>query len=248
MNDFSPEVRNSAMWSGDARKMANGMAAQVYLEKIGELALEDISDKENVQWGHHLQDIIARVAADRMGVRIKNADYALTHPQHEWMRSHFDAITEDGKHLLEIKNYHNSNRSKFGENGSIDVPQADYAQCLHEATVHRVERVTLCVLFGGQELVLFPLEFTDAHKEALIQQEADLWAKLEEIESQWMAQVCSFMQSSSELLDLQGNKLATWKESAGRKTFDSKRFQSEMPKVYEQYLTTSAGSRRFLLK
>ncbi len=56
------------------------------------------------------------------------------------------------------------------------------------------------------------------------------------------------MQSSSELLDLQGNKLATWKESAGRKTFDSKRFQSEMPKVYEQYLTTSAGSRRFLLK
>ena len=297
MSDFTPEVRNSAMWSGDARKMANGKSAQVYLEKIGELALEDISDKENVQWGHHLQDTIARVAADRMGVRIKNADYALTHPQHEWMRSHFDAITEDGKHLLEIKNYHNSNRSKFGENGSIDIPQADYAQCLHEATVHRVERVTLCVLFGGQELVLFPLEFTDAHKEALIQQEADLWAKvqlkeppkpedfdsakllyrnddgskliappnvakmchdikslkakikeLEEIESQWMAQVCSFMQSSSELLDLQGHKLATWKESAGRKTFDSKRFQAEMPKVYEQYVTTSAGSRRFLLK
>ena len=72
--------------------------------------------------------------------------------------------------------------------------------------------------------------------------------ELEEIESQWMAQVCSFMQSSSELLDLQGNKLATWKESAGRKTFDSKRFAAEMPKVYEQYVTTSAGSRRFLLK
>ena len=33
--DFAPEVRNSAIWSGDSRKVANGKAVDVILEKQG---------------------------------------------------------------------------------------------------------------------------------------------------------------------------------------------------------------------
>lgn len=179
MSDFSPAVRNSAIWSGDARKLAEGKAVEVWLTKTGQKEIEDISDKEPVQWGLHLQDTIGRVAGDRMGLRLKAADYSLTHPKHEWMKSHFDFISEDGKHLVEVKNYSAGSRSKFGDTGSQEVPEGDFAQCLHEAAVHRVERVTLAVLFGGQELCLYPLSFTDASKDVLIQQEADLWARIQ---------------------------------------------------------------------
>ena len=35
MSDFSPETRNSAIWSGDSRKVANGKANEVILTKQG---------------------------------------------------------------------------------------------------------------------------------------------------------------------------------------------------------------------
>ena len=297
MSDFSPAVRTSAIWSGDARKLAEGRAVEFYLTKIGEREIEDISDKEPVQWGLHLQDTIGRVAGDRMGLRLKAADYSLQHPKHEWMRSHFDFISEDGTHLVEVKNYSAGSRSKFGDNGSQEVPEADFAQCLHEATVHRVEKVTLAVLFGGQELCLYPLSFTDASKDVLIQQEADLWARiqtkeppdpqsaddaralyrqddgsskiapdvlaasverlrgvkaaikrLETEEDTIIKNICLYMKDASVLKSSDGRQLVTWKKAADSNRFDVTKFKEQMPKVYEQYLTVSPGSRRLLVK
>ena len=296
-NDFLPEVRNAALWSGDSRKIANGRSLDVFLEKTGQQIPEDISDKENVQWGHHLQPVIGQVAADKLGIQIKDADYSLTHPQHDWMRSHFDYISVDGRLLLECKNYNAGYRGKFGESFTQDIPAADWAQCLHEATVHRVENVTLAVLFGGQELCLFPLTFTDEQKAALIEQLSALWARiktqeppepqnlddakrlfardtggkaiasmdvhnaalrlkqvkaqiksLEQAEEDLQGILCVAMGEASELITPGGERLATWKASADSKRFDTKRFQAEMPKIYEQYLSTMPGSRRFLLK
>lgn len=42
--------------------------------------------------------------------------------------------------------------------------------------------------------------------------------------------------------------VATWKSAKGSTRFDTKRFESEHQDLYKQYLTHSAGSRRFLLK
>jgi len=50
------------------------------------------------------------------------------------------------------------------------------------------------------------------------------------------------------LSDPEGNVLVTWKMSKGRTYFDTKAFQEEHPKLYEQYLRNGEGSRRFLIK
>ena len=42
--------------------------------------------------------------------------------------------------------------------------------------------------------------------------------------------------------------LVTWKASKESKFFDSKAFKAEHPELYEQYLQTKPGSRRFLVK
>lgn len=179
MADFSPQARNSAIWSGDARRIAEGRQADVWLTKTGQQEIEDISDVEAVQWGLRLQEPIARAVGDRLKVRLKELDIEGTHVSLPWMRSHFDFVSEDNRTLYEIKNYNLHSRSKFGDDGSQDVPAADMAQCIHEACVFGVQLVNLCVLFGGQELCIYPINVDDAMKQMLIDQEAKLWAHIQ---------------------------------------------------------------------
>ena len=138
MADFSPQARNSAIWSGDARRIAEGRQADVWLTKTGQQEIEDISDVEAVQWGLRLQEPIARAVGDRLKVRLKELDIEGTHLTLPWMRSHFDFVSEDNRTLYEIKNYNLHARSKFGDDGSQDVPASDMAQCIHEAAVFNV--------------------------------------------------------------------------------------------------------------
>ena len=178
MSSFDTESRRRAIWATDARKIVSGYAADVYLEKIGQTEREDISHIEAVQWGLKLQDVIGREAGARLKMELKEADYELFHPEHKWMASHFDFISADGKTLVEVKNYNQSKRNQYDAETSL-MPAADAAQCVHEATVHRVQRVVLAVLFGGQELVLIDKEVSDDEKDALIRMEAELWASVQ---------------------------------------------------------------------
>jgi predicted phage-related endonuclease len=178
MTSFDTESRRKAIWATDARKIADGRAADVYLEKIGQTEREDISHIEAVQWGLKLQDVIGREAGARLKMELKEADYELFHPEHKWMASHFDFISADGTTLVEVKNYNQSKRNQYDAENLL-MPAPDRAQCVHEATVHRVQRVVLAVLFGGQELVLIDKEVSDAEKDSLIQLEAELWASVQ---------------------------------------------------------------------
>jgi len=174
-NDFEPAIRNSAWWSGDSRQVINGNAVNTVLIKQGKLPLPDLSDVEAVQMGHVMQPVLGKLAQDRLQMELKDADYALSHSRESWLRSHFDFISADGKTLVEVKNYNAMVRNKFDED-SNRVPQADYIQCLHEATVHNVDRVVLAVLFGGQEFVTFDFTFTDEQKLDFIKQMSIYWA------------------------------------------------------------------------
>jgi predicted phage-related endonuclease len=178
MTSFDTESRRKAIWATDARKIVDGRAADVYLEKTGQAEREDISHIEAVQWGLKLQDVIGREASARLKMELKEADYELYHPEHSWMASHFDFISADGTTLVEVKNYNQSKRNQFDAETGL-MPAADAAQCVHEATVHRVQRVVLAVLFGGQELVLIDKEVSEAEKDSLIRTEAELWGAIQ---------------------------------------------------------------------
>jgi len=168
MSDFTPETRNSAIWSGDSRKVANGRANEVILTKQGIIEIEDLSEVEAVQMGHVLEPVIGRLAQNQLGVELLKIEDSLTHPKHDWFKSHFDfAGKKDGKTILvEAKNYNAATRSKFDTSGIC--PPADMAQLIHEAAVFGVDMVYLAVLFGGQEFVLIPFTITEEQKEDLI--------------------------------------------------------------------------------
>ena len=179
MSDFSPETRNSAIWSGDSRKVAQGKANEVILTKLGKMDIPDLSDNEAVQMGHVMEPVIGRLAQNKLGVELTKIEEALTHPKEGWLRSHFDfAGKEDGKTILvECKNYNAAVRSKFDAENGI-VPPADMAQLVHEATVFGVEKIYLAVLFGGQEFFLAPFHIHDDQKNELIRTMAEVWARV----------------------------------------------------------------------
>ena len=172
--DFAPAVRNSAIWSGDSRKVANGKMVDVILEKQGKKEIKDISDLEPVRMGHVMQPIIGKLAQDKLKIELKDADYALTHPTQSWFKSHFDFVSADGGVLVEAKNYNAAVRSKFDPDTNR-IPDADYAQLVHEAACHNVNRIFLAVLFGGQEFHTFEFFISDQEKDDLIKKMAQVW-------------------------------------------------------------------------
>ena len=174
INDFAPEIRNSAWWSSDSRKAANGRGNDAVLEKLGLKERPDLSQVEAVQMGHVMQPIIGRLAQDKLRIELKDADYALTHSKEPWLRSHFDFISADGTTLVEAKNYNAAVRNKFDAEANI-IPPADMAQLVHEAAVHNVSKIVLAVLFGGQNFETFEFEISEAQKESLIKDMARFW-------------------------------------------------------------------------
>ena len=175
MSDFSPETRNSAIWSGDSRRVAQGKANEVILTKQGKLEIPDLSDIEAVQMGHVMEPVIGRLAQQKLGIELTKIEESLTHAKHDWFKSHFDfAGKQGGKTILvECKNYNAGTRSKFDVSGIC--PPADMAQLVHEAAVFGVDMVYLAVLFGGQEFLLIPFTITQEQKDDLIKQMAVIW-------------------------------------------------------------------------
>lgn len=173
-SDFEPAIRNAAWWASDSRQAVNGKAIEVIMQKQGKLAPPDLSQVEAVQMGHVMQPIIGKLAQDKLKMELKDADYMLTHPKHDWFRSHFDFISADGRVLVEAKNYNINARNKFDVDDNR-IPAADYVQLVHEAAVHNVDRVVLAVLFGGQEFQTFDFTFTPEQKDEVIQQMAVYW-------------------------------------------------------------------------
>jgi predicted phage-related endonuclease len=173
-SDFEPEVRNSAWWASDSRQAVNGKAIEVILQKQGKMERPDLSGIEAVQMGHVMQPIIGQLAQEKLGMELKDADYMLSHPNHPWLRSHFDFISADGRTLVEAKNYNAGARNKFDDD-SLRIPAPDYVQLIHEAAVHNVDKAVLAVLFGGQEFVTFEFDITAEMKDDLIKQMAVFW-------------------------------------------------------------------------
>lgn len=178
MSDFSPETRNSAIWSGDSRKVANGKANDVILTKLGKMPIPDLSDVEAVQMGHVMEPVIGRLAQNKLQIELTKIEDSLTHKKESWLKSHFDFVgTRNGKSfLVECKNYNAAVRNKFDDR---NIPSADMAQIIHEAAVFNTDTVYLAVLFGGQEFYLQEFNITEEMKTELLWKMADVWARVQ---------------------------------------------------------------------
>lgn len=73
-------------------------------------------------------------------------------------------------------------------------------------------------------------------------------AGLEQAEEELKAEIIKFMGDSADTLKCGDVTLCTYRLGSGRKTFDAKSLEREMPDIYQKYLKTGEPSRRFLIK
>ena len=78
MSDFTPQTRNSAIWSGDSRRVAMGKANEVILTKQGKMDIPDLSGIEAVQMGHVMEPVIGRLAQAKLGVELNKIEESLS--------------------------------------------------------------------------------------------------------------------------------------------------------------------------
>jgi len=180
MSGFSSDERRSAWWSTDSRRAVSGKAFEVVAEKIGRAERPDLSEVEVVQMGLRMEATIAAFASEELGELKALGDAVATHPRYPWLKSHGDYIAADNSFLVECKNYNALHIHQYSEPGEpVRVPNADWAQCCHEAACFGVSTVYLCILFGGQRFRTFRLDFSEDEMEGQIAQMAKLWAMVE---------------------------------------------------------------------
>ena len=172
MSDFSPEVRNSAIWATDAARIVRGNGLSVVLEKQGKKEMDDLSQIEAIQMGHVMQPILLQLASKRLGEEVEPFDLPATHRTEPWVRSHTDGRT--GSALVECKNLGIQQRKFFDEDKRI-VPSYYRAQCVHEALVFETDTVWMSVLIGGQEHLMIPLEISEQEKQEHLERIATFW-------------------------------------------------------------------------
>jgi predicted phage-related endonuclease len=269
----------------------------VILEKRGEADRPDLSGVEAVQMGLKMQPVIGRLFEEATGISVREYDLAVIHKTETWLKTHTDFTTGDGG-LLEVKNYNGAYIKSFsGPDEPLQIPETDYIQLVHEATVFDVSHIYLAVLFGGQSFRDYRLDVTDTMKDEFIQKAAVWWAQcqngemppaettdqakklyrmttddaivsnqsveiacaalkeikaqikeLESKEEQITVMLQNYMRDKTAIITPYNETLVTWKAAKESKSFDSKLFAQTMPDVYEKFVATKPGARRFLLK
>lgn len=168
------QIRTRGIGSSDAAA-AIGLSPyksplELWLEKTGRKAPDDLSQSEPVFWGTTLEPILAKVYAERTGNKVRRVNAVLQHPEHPFMLANLDrAIGGDG--VLEIKTAgHHS--SPFWEEG---IPEAYQCQVLHQLAVTGRRWADVAVLIGGQDFRIYRIEREDDKIAALVEREAAFW-------------------------------------------------------------------------
>lgn len=152
-------------------------AFDVYLEKTGQIAPENLDEVERVRFGKIMEAPIADEYARRYGVKVRRRNQILRHPKYPWMLANVDRLIDGQRRGLEIKTvdllaYRNG---EWGAEGTDEVPEHYLLQCKHYMLVTGYEQWHLAACVGGNRLVVYEINRDPELDEMLIEGESAFW-------------------------------------------------------------------------
>jgi putative phage-type endonuclease len=171
-------VRGNGIGSSDAAA-AVGISQyksplELWLEKTSRQPAPDLAANDAVFWGTALEEIIAKVYADRTGTKVRRLNAVLQHPEHPFMLANLDRIVQhptDGNGILEVKTAGLFSAPQWEEG----VPDSYQCQVLHQLAVTGKQWCDVAVLIGGQDFRVYRVVRDDAKIADLIQREEQFW-------------------------------------------------------------------------
>ena len=143
---------------------------QLYMEKIGEVPIENIENRFT-EWGKRLEPIIADAFKEKTGLKIQRVNFILAHKEYPFMIANIDRKIVGVPEGLEIKTTSAWNVGRFRD----DIPDDYYIQCLHYLAVTGWDKWHLAVLIGGNDFRHFVIERDEEAINNLIEIEKDFW-------------------------------------------------------------------------
>lgn len=130
--------------------------------------------------GTLLEDLVARIFAQKTGLKVYQRKSMFQHPYHPWMLADLDYLVEmpDGSTaILECKTTNYNARNKWEYDGKPIVPVYYESQGRHYMAVMNLNRVYFCCLFGNNEdeVIIRHIDRDMAYESELIALEEDFW-------------------------------------------------------------------------
>lgn len=169
--------RRTGYGASDAPTLVEGDEAdwrQLHGEKLGLLPSREAN--ETMQLGHELEDVIARLGAEREGWRLRRVNRLVRHPALPYVFASLDRLQVGGaRRPVEVKKWAVKG-SEWGPAGSDVVPVRILYQLQQQAAVTGADAIEVVVLFGGAKLERFTVGRDGTIIDELLELETAAWA------------------------------------------------------------------------
>lgn len=156
---------------------------QLYYEKRGELAEEDISGKRRIRLGHKFEDVIASEYKHETGRRLQRVKNVLQSIPHPFMRASLDRVVVGERRLVELKTagyWAAKQDSDWGPDGT-DLTPIEYAiQVAHQLIVTGYDGADLAVLIDNSNLRIYNFVPDERLMALVIERETDFWRRVQD--------------------------------------------------------------------
>jgi putative phage-type endonuclease len=192
-NEQSPERdawladRKNGIGSSDAAA-ACGLSRyktelQLWMEKTGQLAEEDLSGKRRVRMGNRLEQVVAEEYELETGRKLQRMRNVLQSKEFPFMRASLDRVVVGERRLVELKTagyWAAKQDADWGPDGT-DLTPIEYAiQVAHQLIVTRWEAGDLTVMIDYDDLRIYNFEPNEKLFDLVIERETDFWRRVVE--------------------------------------------------------------------
>lgn len=178
------EYRRKGLGGSDAAAVLNispfRTARDLYYDKLGIVTADDQANWVALEVGNLLEPLVARIFAEKTGLKIYQRKCMFQHPRYPWMLSDLDYLVEmpdGGTAILEIKTTNYNAKDKWWYNGEEIVPVYYETQGRHYMAVMNLDRVYYCCLYGNNEneAIIRRIDRDMDYEMELIALEQDFW-------------------------------------------------------------------------
>jgi putative phage-type endonuclease len=190
-NEASPErdawlaAHREAIGSSDAAA-ACGLSRwkteyQLYLEKRGELAEEDLSNVRRVRMGHRNEPSVAAEYELETGRKLERVPNVLQSKEFPFMRASLDRVVVGERRIVELKTagfWAGQQYGDWGPSGTDLAPLEYVIQCAHQMLVTGYTMADLAVIINLDDLRIYPLVPNQQIFDLLIERETEFWQRV----------------------------------------------------------------------
>jgi len=148
---------------------------ELWLEKTGACASQDLSANDAVNFGNIIEDTIGEFYTKKTGIALRNKLQTIRHSKYDWLVANIDKKVVGIKKGVEIKNVGSHAAKAWGKDGTDEVAEYYMPQPMHYMLVLDYMEWDVAAYFGGADLRIYPLERDKEFDELIIDITHDFW-------------------------------------------------------------------------